>query len=535
MRRVARAVGERLALLGLGTVFALVLLAAAELTLRFLDVGGGPRKQDPFVGFSSLVPMFELTVREDGARVYRTAEARGAPIAAEFLAEKPAEAFRVFVVGGSSAAGTPYDYRNAFSGWLARRIEAELPHLHTEVVNASINAYASRRVLAVVRELARYQPDLLIVYCGHNELAESRYYSHLTGLDPRLFRLWTWLAGTRTYATLASSPPLRRASEWFHAQPVDFVDQLNTLEYFALANQRYDGLLATKREVEYRELHYRHNVEAMIESARQAGSDVMLLTLSQNFADWRPGVSSHRLDLADDAQREWEALVAEGDALLGTDGNCEEALLSYRRALAMDDEYADLHFKIARCEERLGHDEAAFRHYRLASDLDRVPHGAPTRYNGILRELASKHGTLVVDIETLFAERSPHRLVGDNLFVDLLHPNLRGHQLIAEAVAGVLQASGIPEVADRWRGEYACPEAETLYVDDPSLRVREWKLRAVACSLARRRECALESAAAVLAVEPEHLATIRARDSALKLPAAEDALSESRSGARGAD
>ena len=154
--------------------------------LRLLGVCAGRPRQDPFAGFSRVVPMFEPGTQPDGTRIYRLAAGRWgaatghvAPPQRSFLAEKPLGTFRIFVVGGSSAAGVPYGTGYAFPTWLARRLEAEVPEVRCEVVNAAMSGYATRRMLTVVRELVTYAPDLLIVYEGHNEFIEPAFFAAL--------------------------------------------------------------------------------------------------------------------------------------------------------------------------------------------------------------------------------------------------------------------------------------------------------------------------------------------------------------------
>ena len=88
----------------------------------------------------------------------------------EFQVHKPAGTFRIFVIGESPAAAVPYGTALSFAGWLAQRLTAQAPGVHWEVVNAAVGGLQSWSALTIVRDIARYEPDLLVVYLGHNEI-----------------------------------------------------------------------------------------------------------------------------------------------------------------------------------------------------------------------------------------------------------------------------------------------------------------------------------------------------------------------------
>ena len=77
------------------------------------------------------------------------------------------------MVGESSAEGSPYGTSLAFSSWLARRLAAEAPEVRWEVVDAALAGAQAGSMLAMVRDIARHAPDLLIVYLGHNDSARG--------------------------------------------------------------------------------------------------------------------------------------------------------------------------------------------------------------------------------------------------------------------------------------------------------------------------------------------------------------------------
>ncbi len=491
-----------------GLLFGVAIVVGFELLLRVLAVGEGAPRHDPFAGFSSAVPTFEPVVRADGTRVFQLSPARRAnrrlshlsEPQREFLAEKSDGAFRIFVIGGSSAEGIPYSTRYAFSTWLQRRLSASLPELHVEVVNAAFSGYASRRLLPVVEEIAGYEPDLLVIYMGHNEWAERMYYEHLLRLDPRLFRILEWGYQTRIYA-LASR--ILDVGAFARPSPLRLDPGANAFQMFGVFRDRAEGRgYPTPRELGYRDLLYEHNLRAMANAMKRAGARTLFCTLSQNFSDWPPPASRHRGGLTPHEQREWERAFAAGRRL-AAGGDCNAALGAFGQALAIDDRYADLQFRAATCLRGLGRLAEAKQRFRLASDLDPVSHGAPTYFNEIVRRVAREEGALFVDVDRVLDDASGPRLVGDDLFTDFAHPNLRAHQLIAAALSDALREAGLPRPAEQWRAGYVEPEPEQLYREQPELRSLELETRVFVCLLAPREPC-VEEAQRLLALQPQN-------------------------------
>ena len=496
----------RLGLVLFGGLSGVALLAALELGLWAVGAGEGPPAYDPFHGFSAAVPLFERGRRADGVEIYAVSRARladtassaGAQPEREFLAEKPPGGFRVFVIGESSAAGFPYTPAHAFAAWLERRLEAQLPDLPIEVVNAAVAGYSSRRALLVAREVAAHQPDLLIVYSGHNEWAERRYYSRLIDMDPRLFWLRERMIATRLFSVLSYAPVLRPESHQEALERFMQDEQREFQEMFAVFSRRVEGhAYATAEQLAQRDELYRLNLEEIVRAGRAAGARVVLLTLSQNFADWEPGASTHRAGLDAEGTERFSALFrAGGRARAG--GDCTSALRSFDEALSIDGEYAALHYAIAQCQRALGAYGEARRHYRLASDLDRVPYGAPTHFNDVVREIAAAHQLLLIDVDEAMTRESEHGLVGEDLFIEFAHPNLRANQRIAAEIAAALRQAGVPRPAEQWReAAYEDPSAASLYAANPDLRAREHEAIRFVCLLARRARCVEEQEAAL--------------------------------------
>lgn len=91
-----------------------------------------------------------------------------------FKKEPGPDTIRIFVLGGSSAYGLYVGEQEAFSGQLRMLLEQRYPDRSFEVINLGCPGWASNRVLNLMGSLCGLDPDLFVVYSGHNELLQGR-------------------------------------------------------------------------------------------------------------------------------------------------------------------------------------------------------------------------------------------------------------------------------------------------------------------------------------------------------------------------
>ena len=81
-----------------------------------------------------------------------------------FLRDKQDNGYRVFILGGSTSAGYPWEYNFSFSNILKEHLITYKPRNHVEMVNLSMPALNSYAVLDIFKQLLSHKPDLVIIY-----------------------------------------------------------------------------------------------------------------------------------------------------------------------------------------------------------------------------------------------------------------------------------------------------------------------------------------------------------------------------------
>lgn len=330
---------------------------------------------------------------------------------------KPRDAYRIFILGESAAMGDP-DPAYGFSRYLEVMLRERFPTMKFEVVNTSMVAINSHVSLSIARQLASYKPDLFLVYAGSNEVVGP--YGPGTVLTTSsmslpVIRASIFVRSSRIGQLLTEAGKPR--SEW------------RGMEMFLNKQVRAES---PRLGFAYR--NFDSNLKDIVAVAHAAGARVLLSTIATNLRDSAPFASLHREDLSADALNSWSSLVQQGRALENSAAYAE-ALKLYASAAQIDDQFAELQFRIAHCYWALGDFSAAKDHYVRARDLDTLRFRADSHINDVIRSVATSFGSSaeLLDTEALFAAESHSGVIGSELLYDHVHFTPTGNYLLARA------------------------------------------------------------------------------------------------------
>jgi tetratricopeptide (TPR) repeat protein len=427
-----------------------VFLTLLELLLATVGVAPGLEREDPLVGFAGNSPLFVPERSADGQDWLVTADAKLELFNYQrFPRRKAPDTFRIFCLGGSTTYGRPYEDGTSFAGWLRELLPAIAPDRNWEVINAGGISYASYRVARLMEEIAAYEPDLLIVYTGHNEFLEERTYAKVRALPAPVRALSAALARTRTWTIMGSA--LAKAGLVGEAGAED---QRSILpEAVAARLDRSAGLDLYERDDDLRAevlRHYRLSLERMTTIAKSAGSALLFVTPASNLRSSSPFKSQPTDGLAPGEAARSQQLLEIGRRRNRT-AAWAEALSTIDEALAFDPRAADLHYERGGALFAMGRFAEAKQAFVRARDEDVCPLRALSAMPGILREVAASTETPVVDFIALLEsdlERSHgHTILGEEDFLDHVHPTIDGHRRLAIALTEAMRREALLPMA----------------------------------------------------------------------------------------
>ena len=330
--------------------------------------------------------------------------------------QKPQGTFRIFVLGESAAMGDP-DPAFGFSRYLDVMLRQQFPDLKFEVVNTGSVAINSHVLLPIAKGLAQQRPDLFIIYSGNNEVVGP--YGPGTALTSSAMNLAVIRAsifGRSTRIGQLLTKMGTRKREWGGMEM--FLDK---------------QIPARSPLMQHTYENFKRNLRDTMSIAKQSGARVIVATVATNLKDCAPFASLHRPDLSSHDLQSWTELVQQG-AELENSRSYAEALEGYRSAEKIDNQYAELEFRIGRSFWAAGDYSAAREYYSRARDLDTLRFRADSEINQINRKVASSTGAELVDADAVFMKQSPNGITGSEYIYEHVHMTPEGSYLLARAM-----------------------------------------------------------------------------------------------------
>jgi hypothetical protein len=275
------------------------------------------------------------------------------------------------------------------------RVATRLPSI--EVINLSSPGLPIPNLTLIARELGPLEPDLVVIYAGHNNYGQQVFDGRIEGTRLWMVPLHRALSQLRLFDLLT---PDVLGLDQRPTQPLVTPD---------------DGAIRLRQDLDDR---LRYDMEQLLHAAP---APVMLSTLLRN--PHHPPVGVHAPGHPDCQQHA---------AHLGTlRGHGREQLDEARAACGESSITAWVESQVLLAAGRGDEARAAFAR---STDLDALPLRAPVAADDILRELAEEHGATLLDLHEELGWLQP-----EAWYTDPIHLAPEGADAVAEAMAPHIQ------------------------------------------------------------------------------------------------
>jgi tetratricopeptide (TPR) repeat protein len=430
-------------ILALASLLAFLLLTEGGLAL----VGVEPElyDKDPLVGFSSRIPLF--VEAERGETLVTARNKRAIFNTQNFERTKPPGTYRIFCMGGSTTYGRPYADSTSFCGWLRELLPIADPSRNWQLINAGGISYASYRVAALMEELIEYQPDLFIIYSGHNEFLERRTYAALLDSSPLVLESRALLNRTRSYSLLkrvvqaaAGGPPSELSTrEVLPGEVQAVLDDSVGLQAYQRDEPQQAKVLA----------HYRFNLERMIDIADSVGAGSVFVTPASNLRSCSPFKSEAAENLTLIERLEFEEWLSKARRRRSR-GRLEKALLAVDAAIAIDPRRADARYLRGRILYEIDRFKESRQAFLRALEEDVCPLRALPEALQIVARVAEDRDVPLLRWVEFLADRALEGIPGEDFFLDHVHPTIDANRLLALELISLLHSEGIVAFDSSW-------------------------------------------------------------------------------------
>ncbi len=403
-----------------------------------------------------------------------------------FPAERTDKALRIAFMGGSSVQGWPYRQQGVvFAEQVGDSLRSKYPNLAFDIINAGVGTYSSFQLVDVADQLEQFNPDIVIVYAGHND--QGYYFFHRTFLDTlapassleHFFNRFNFFQGARMLRdrVLEKEEPEHLGN----SDGVAFIPQDENIR--DIGTERYISFV--KIQQQYLPQIFYRNLKEVVERLHDEDTVVLLASPASNLRDFPPVFSMHFEPLTTRKEKLFEDLLSEADQIMrdrfvdarrmpGIEGNgehlkaespwapippseapalgsneakeaCAPALELLEKAEKISPTYAMLHFLKGTC---LIHSDPKAAHQAFIRARDLSPAMAPfqrasSELTAVVAEVAKDTGVPIVHAQEAIANASEMGIPEGLFFTDNIHFSAAGHQELASALVSELETQDV--------------------------------------------------------------------------------------------
>jgi tetratricopeptide (TPR) repeat protein len=356
-----------------------------------------------------------------------------------FSNKKQENTLRIFVFGGSTTAGFPYFFNGTFPGFLNDRLRYVFPEYDIELVNLGMTAVNSYTVRDLFRESLAHEPDLLVLYTGHNE-----FYGAMGPGSAEQSIFGTNRSLTLGYLQLKQLKLYQLIQNLISSLSKRIVTDDNQDTATLMARMARDHAIPYDSAIYHKTLDiFQANLSDIIRWAQKKKVPVLLGTVVSNLKDHQPFVSIH----AKGVDEHYYAGEIEHARELMNSNKYSQALDILNNLIEVDPIYAMTYYYAGQCAEGLGVYEQARSYYSKARDYDALRFRASGDINEIIMRLGSQEGVYLTRVEEALGKASPRGLIGNDLMLEHAHPNLEGYFLIAKALSETILDQNLLSIA----------------------------------------------------------------------------------------
>ena len=354
-----------------------------------------------------------------------------------FKKVKDTNTLRIFVLGESTTIGYPYFHNGSFHRWLQYRMMHNCPDKRLEIINLSLTGVNSYTIEGFTKELLPYQPDAVLIYTGHNEyygclgtgstdkIAGSPFLIHLI-LQLRDYRLTQLMANTlQRLAALKPSNP--------EGEGKTRMELMVAAHEIPLGSAMYEKGMA----------QFSANMDNTLRLLNEAQVPVFFSNVVSTEKDLFPFIS-----IAPDSTKfpGFTPLYKKGEQLLAA-GDSAAAQNAFLAADNIYPVHAGCNYYLGTLLFEKGDTTNAKVYFDKARDLDALRFRAPSRLNLIILELCSKYRNAhLVDANAAFEANSKGHIIGNDLILEHVHPDLKGYAILSDAFYKAMKQQGVIKV-----------------------------------------------------------------------------------------